>query len=189
MTLAGKHVVLEPLRREHTKELWPAASDREVWAYMLHDVGSQSDLERWVTGRVQAGELGTALPFLQRDARTGFAFGSTSIFDVDAAHRTMEVGHTWIGPSHRRTAANTEAKLLVLGHCFEALGAIRVQLKTDARNARSQQAIERLGAVREGTWRHHRLLPDGHRRDSVVYSILEHEWPGVKARLRGLLER
>lgn len=189
MTLAGKHVVLEPLQREHTKELWPAASERDLWAYMAMDVASAADLERWVTERVQARELGRALPFLQRDARTRAAFGSTSIFDIDPANRTMEVGHTWLGASHRRTAANTEAKLLVLAHCFEHLRAIRVQLKTDARNLRSQQAIERLGAVREGTWRHHRLLPDGHRRDAVVYSILEAEWPGVKARLQGFLGR
>lgn len=185
MTLRGRHVLLEPLRPEHAKELWPAASERDIWRYMPFDVASPADLERWVAERIQT----NALPFLQRDARTGMAFGSTSIFDIVPEHRTMEVGWTWLGASHRRTAANTEAKLLVLGHCFEALRAIRVQLKTDARNVRSQEAIARLGAVREGTLRHTRIMPDGHRRDSVHYSILEAEWPAVKARLQGLLER
>jgi N-acetyltransferase len=189
VTLRGRHVVLEPLRREHAKDLWAAADERDLWRYMLVDVASPQDLERWVEGRVLAGEQGDALPFLQRDARTGQAIGSTSIFDISREHRTMEVGHTWIGASHRRTAANTEAKLLVLGHCFGALGAIRVQFKTDARNLRSQRAIERLGAHREGVWRSHRILPDGHRRDAVFYSILEAEWPAVEARLRAALAR
>jgi RimJ/RimL family protein N-acetyltransferase len=189
VTLRGRHVTLEPLRVEHAEELWAQASERDLWAYMTFDVASPADLRRWIALRVAAEQAGTALPFLQRDARTGAAFGSSSLFDIDAAHRRMELGHTWVGASHRRTAANTQAKRLLLGHAFEALGAVRVQLKCDERNVRSAQAIERLGAVREGVWRNQMILADGHRRNAIVFSILDTEWPAVKARLDGMLAR
>lgn len=189
VTLRGRHVVLEPLRVEHAEELWPAASERAIWTYMTFDVAGPDDLRRWVEARVRPMRDGAALAFLQRDARTGQAFGSTSLFDIDAAHRRMELGHTWIGASHRRTAANTEAKRLVLGHAFEALGAVRVQLKCDERNAPSAAAIARLGAVREGVWRNQMILADGHRRNAIVFSILDTEWPAVRKRLDDLLRR
>jgi RimJ/RimL family protein N-acetyltransferase len=185
-TLRGRHVVLEPLKVEHADALWPAASDRELWRYMTFDVASVADLRTWIGKRLEAVSAGTALAFLQRDARTGEAFGSTSVFDV-SPNRTMEVGHTWLGPGHRRTAANTEAKLLVLGHCFSAMGAIRIQLKCDERNVRSRAAIERLGAKYEGTIRNQMVLPDGHKRQATVYSILDSEWPAVKAGLEAKL--
>lgn len=187
VTLRGRHVVLEPLRLEHAEELWEQAAERELWAYMTFDVASIEDLRRWVALRVAAGQAGTALPFLQRDARTGQAFGSTSLFDIDPAHRRMELGHTWVGRGHRRTAANTEAKRLLLGHAFDVLGAVRVQLKCDERNVRSAQAIERIGAVREGVWRNQMILADGHRRNAVVFSILDTEWPKVRGRLDQML--
>ena len=185
-TLRGAHVVLEPLKLEHTSELWEAASERELWRYMTFDVANLKDLEEWIRLRLVAAGAGTAIPFVQRDAKTGQAFGSTSIFDI-TKHRAMEVGHTWLGPSHRRTAANTEAKLLVLGHCFETMGAIRVQLKCDERNLRSRAAIERLGAKYEGTIRNQMVLPDGHKRQATVFSIIESEWPSVKAGLQAKL--
>lgn len=192
VTLRGRHVVLEPLRPEHAEELWPAASERGLWRYMGADgmgVASVADLRTWISRRLAGAPSGLpALPFLQRDARTGQAFGSTSLFDVDAANRKLEVGHTWLGASHRRTAANTEAKRLVLAHAFGGMGAVRVQLKCDARNLASRQAIERLGARPEGILRHWLILPDGHRRDTAFYSILEAEWPTVKARLDALLD-
>lgn len=183
MTLRGRHVTLEPLRLEHAAELWPAASERDLWRYMLFDVTSPDDVREWIRRRLEPQTAGTALPFLQRDAATGAAFGSTSIFDI-SPHQTMEVGHTWLGVSHRRTAANSESKLLVLGHCFDALGAIRVQLKCDERNVRSRAAIERLGARFEGILRNQMTLPDGHKRQAAIYSILDSEWPAVKARLQ-----
>lgn len=185
--LRGRHVVLEPLRREHATELWPAAAEPDVWLYMGKRVAAPADLAAWVEARVRMGEEGAALPFLQRDARTGAAFGSTSLFDVDLAHKRAEIGHTWIGASHRRTAANTEAKLLLFAHGFDVLGLNRIQLKTDARNLRSQRAIERLGAVREGVLRKHMVVQDGYVRDSVVYSVVRDEWPAVRARLEALL--
>ena len=191
VTLRGQHVVLEPLRPEHAEELWPDASEVGIWPYMGADgmgVDSLAALRTWI-GRRVAGEPSRlpALPFLLRDARTGQAFGSTSLFDIDGPNRKLEIGHTWVGASHRRTAANTEAKRLLLAHAFEAMGAVRVQFKADARNARSRAALERIGARPEGVLRHWILLPDGHRRDTAFFSILEAEWPAVRARLDGLL--
>ena len=117
------------------------------------------------------------------DARTGRAIGSTRYGDIAPEHGRVEIGWTWIAPSHQRTAVNTEAKLLQLAYAFDKLGATRVALKTDGRNLRSQAAIERLGAVREGTLRRHIRLPDGFIRDTVYFSILAEEWPAVRARL------
>lgn len=188
-TLRGRHVLLEPLRPEHAPELWPAASERDLWRYMTYDVADLDGLRRWIADRIAPAARGEALPFLLRDAATGQAFGSSSLFDINTAFHTLELGHTWVGASHRRTAANTEAKLLLLGHAFETLKVIRVQLKCDARNLRSAAAIERIGAVREGVVRHQRLLPDGHKRDAIVFSITDDEWPAVKARLHGMLLR
>ena len=187
MTLRGRHVVAEPLRPKHAEELWPAADEPDLWRYMTYDVRGIEDLRAWIKDRVEPVARGGALPFLLRDAGTGQAFGSSSLFDINPAFHILELGHTWVGRSHRRTAANTEAKLLLLTHAFEALRVIRVQLKCDARNLRSAAAIERIGAVREGTIRHQRLLPDGHKRDATVFSILDQEWPAVRARLQAIL--
>lgn len=179
--------MLEPLHVAHASELWPAAREREIWAFMSARVESVEDLAEWIAARAAERSAGTALPFLLRDARTREAFGSSSLFDVSLPHKRMEIGHTWIGASHRRTAANTEAKLLLFTHAFDALRANRVQLKTDARNVRSQRAIERLGAVKEGVLRQHVVMPDGYLRDSVMYSVIRPEWPAVRARLLGFL--
>lgn len=193
VTLRGRHVVLEPLRPEHAEELWPAAKERELWAYMGADgmgVASVADLRTWIGRRIAGAPSGLpAIPLLQRDARTGQAFGSTSLFDIDAANRKLEVGHTWVGASHRRTTANTEAKRLVLAHAFETLGCVRVQLKCDSRNERSRAAIERIGGRFEGILRHFQVLPDGHLRDVAFYSILAAQWPEARARLDGMLSK
>lgn len=189
VTLRGRHVVLEPLRPQHAEELWPAANDPTVWRYMPKPVDSLQGLRAWIDDRCAGAGGLPALPFLQRDARTGQAFGSTSLFDIDVANRKLELGHTWLGASHRRTAANTEAKRLVLGHAFDTMGAIRVQLKCDQLNAPSATAIARLGAVQEGVWRNQMIYPDGRRRNTLVFSILDTEWPTVKARLDGYLAR
>ncbi len=190
MTLRGRPVVLEPLRPEHADDLWPAASERDVWRYMGVDVAGRDGLRAWIESRQKA-TFPTlhALPFLQRDARTGQAFGATSLFDIDPPNRKLEVGHTWLGASHRRTAANTEAKRLLLGHAFEGMGCVRVQLKCDARNLRSRAAIERIGARPEGVLRHWLILADGHRRDTAFFSILEAEWPAVRDRLDAMLAK
>lgn len=187
VTLRGRHVVLEPLRPLHDEQLWTAARERDLWRYMAFDVSSPADLAAWIARRIAAQRSGTALAFLQRDATTGQAFGSTSLFDVDLEFRRGEIGHTWIGSSHRRTAANTEAKLLLLGHAFETLGLARVQFKCDARNLRSEAAILRLGAVKEGVLRSFMVLPDGFLRDTAIFSLLRAEWPAARERLRSRL--
>ncbi len=133
--------------------------------------------------------MGTALNFAQIDLARSKAVGMTALFDGSEADRRIEIGRTWLGVASRRTAANTEAKLLLLTHCFEALGLLRVQLKTDARNTVSQRAIERLGAVKEGVWRQHLTMRDGFQRDTVMYSIIAPEWPAVKAALEARLRR
>jgi RimJ/RimL family protein N-acetyltransferase len=183
VVLTGRAVRLEPLRATHAEELWPAASEHDVWTYMIHDVRNPADLRTWIGQRLEAQRAGAALAFVQRDARTGAAFGSTSLFDHEPAHRRIEIGHTWVGASHRRTAANTEAKLLLLTHAFEDLRMSRVQFKCDARNERSRRAIQRLGATFEGVLRAWMILPDGRPRDTCMFSLLAHEWPGAKERL------
>src|SRR5439155_1629295 len=122
---------------------WRAARARARWRYMGMRVESPAGLARWIDARGKAGEAGTGIPFVHRDAATGAAFGSTSLFDIDLPNKRMEIGHKWLGASHRRTAANTESKLLMFAHAFDALGAERVQLKTDVENLRSQAAIAR----------------------------------------------
>jgi RimJ/RimL family protein N-acetyltransferase len=184
VTLTGKHVVLEPADRRHHADLLAAAQDDRVWAWLP-----------WARPRTKAdvaaylkGERAIAFPFAQVDAASGRAVGVTTYRDVDEEHRTLEIGGTWIGRPWWRTAINTEAKLLFIGHAFEALAANRVALKTDIRNERSQAAIARLGAVREGVLRHQYVRRDGSLRDSVMFSIVPEEWPAVKSHLHARLE-
>jgi RimJ/RimL family protein N-acetyltransferase len=178
VTLTGAHVTLEPAAERHLPDLLAAAQDDLVWAWLL-----------WPRPKTEAdvaaildGERRIALPFAQVEAGTGRAVGITTYRDIDAQHRALEIGGTWLGRPWWRTAINTEAKLLLLRHAFESLRANRVALKTDIRNERSQAAIERLGAVREGVLRHQYIRPDGSLRDTVIYSIVPDEWPHVRAR-------
>ncbi len=187
VTLRGRHVTLEPLKIEHTKELWPSAREDEIWKFFSMKVKSQNDLNRWISKRIKAATDGTALAFLQRDAKTGQAFGSTSLFEIDLANRRAEIGHTWLGASHRRTAANTEAKLLLFTHAFDHLACHRVQIKTAPENLRSRKAIERLGAKYEGQSRNYMIYDDGTIHDRVIYSVIDKEWPEVRRRLEGFL--
>jgi RimJ/RimL family protein N-acetyltransferase len=184
VTLRGAHVVLEPAEQRHHADLLAAAQDDVVWAWLPWPrPESEADV-----GAYLEGERAVAFPFAQVDAASGRAIGVTTYRDVDERHRTLEIGGTWIGRPWWRTAINTEAKLLFIGHAFETLGANRVALKTDIRNERSQAAIARLGAKREGVLRHQYVRRDGSLRDTVMFSIVPDEWPTVKARLRTRLE-
>jgi N-acetyltransferase len=145
--------------------------------------------DAWLWEALEGVEAGTYVAWATVDRLTGRAVGSTRFGDIALEHGRVEIGWTWIAPSNQRTAVNTEAKLLQLAYAFDDLGATRVALKTDGRNLRSQAAIERLGAVREGVLRRHMRLPDGYVRDTVYYSILSDEWPGVKAGLEERLAR
>jgi RimJ/RimL family protein N-acetyltransferase len=181
--MSGAHVVLEPADDRHVPDLLAAAQDDLVWAWLPWP---RPEREADVAAML-ADERAVALPFAQVDAASGRAVGVTTYRAVDERHRTLEVGGTWIGRPWWRTAINTEAKLLFLGHAFETLGANRVAIKTDIRNERSQAAIARLGAVREGVLRHQYVRRDGSLRDTVMYSIVPDEWPAVKARLQARL--
>jgi len=187
IVLEGRFVRLEPLDERHRDDLLDAAAqDPATFRYLFTDLSAGAS--------VWAAYLADALKpeyisWATVDAATGRAVGSSRFLDIAPEHGRLEIGWTWIAPSHQRTATNTEAKLLQLGYAFDTLGATRVALKTDERNERSQRAIEHLGAVREGVLRHQFRMPDGYMRSSVYFSILAAEWPAVKARLEERLAR
>ena len=144
-------------------------------------------MRAWVQEILSRQARGTDLVFVVIHLETGRAVGSTRYMDIQPQHRGLEIGGTWYAREHQRTGVNTECKYLLLRHAFEVLGCIRVQLKTDSRNEPSQRAIERIGAAREGVLRNHMIMPDGHFRHSVYYSIVDSEWPQVKARLEQIM--
>ncbi len=188
VVLTGKYVQLEPLSLEHVPELAQVGSDPSIWRYMLYgDVINEQRMAAWVRDILSRQAAGTDLPFAVRHMPTGRLAGATRYLEIRAQHRGLEIGGTWSGVEFQRTPVNTEAKYLLMQHAFETLGCIRVQLKTDLRNERSQKAIERLGAVREGVLRNHMVLEDGTYRHSVYYSILDTEWPVIKQRLEDKL--
>lgn len=187
VTLAGRFVRLEPIEERHREDLLAAAAqDPLTFRYMGSDlsVGAAA----WPAYLADA-QRPDYVAWATVDAATGRAVGSTRFGDIAPEHGRVEIGWTWIAPSHQRSAVNTEAKLLQLGYAFDELGATRVALKTDGRNLRSQAAIERLGAQREGVLRRHIRMPDGFIRDTVYFSILAEEWPAVKVRLEERLAR
>jgi len=189
VTLRGRLVVLEPLREEHREELAAVAADPAVWRWMTVD-GSRPDVfARWLDDALAAGGAGTEVPFVQRDARTGAALGSTRYLALAPEHRTVEIGYTWLARSAWSTGVNAEAKLLLMEHAFERLGCRRVEFKTDARNERSRAALAALPAQFEGVHRKKMLVRDGENRDSAWYSVVDDEWPEVRAALRARLER
>jgi N-acetyltransferase len=187
VTLEGDHVRLEPLREAHADALVAASLGHDLFRYFPFRLDDEASLRGYVKIAIAGLANGTQLPFATIDRSSGRVVGSTSYLAIDPAHRRLEIGATWIAPSHQRSAVNTEAKLLQLTHCFEVLGANRVEFKTDARNARSRSALARIGAVEEGTFRAHMVMPDGALRDSVYFSVIAGEWPAVKANLAAKL--
>jgi RimJ/RimL family protein N-acetyltransferase len=190
VTLTGQHVVLEPLRREHAVQLWPHANEPEIWLFIPYGSIDSPERMQWLVDEMLRRQaVGNDLPFAQIDPITQTAVGMTRYMTIERANKSLEIGGTWLGKAYRRTPINTEAKFLLMRHAFEVLGAVRLQLRTDVRNERSQRAIERIGAVREGVIRKHIIMPDGHQRSSVFYSVLDDEWPRVKRNLEGMLGR
>jgi len=188
VTLTGRYVRLEPLRVEHVEPLFPAADEPDIWRYMPYgNVNTVAKLRAVIEDLLGRQARGTDVCFAVFDIAMDTPIGMTRYMTIDLANRGLEIGGTWYGKAYRRTAANTECKYLLFKHAFEALGCIRVQLRTDARNERSQRAIERLGAVREGVFRKHIIMPDGFQRSSMFYSIIDDEWPCVKAKLEAFL--
>jgi N-acetyltransferase len=190
VTLVGTVVRMDPLDAAHAEDLYAAAQDPRIWRYMSADPSaSLTAMVAWIHGALALRTTGSQMPFAIVDQATQRAIGSTRYLEIAPHDRGLEIGWTWLAASAQRTAVNTECKCLLLRHAFEEQGAIRVQLKTDRRNEVSQRAIERLGAVREGVLRKHRIVQHGYQRDAVIYSIVDDEWPAVKAGLEARLQR
>ena len=189
VTLAGRHATLEPLARGHAAALAAAAADGELWRLWYTSIPAPATTAAWIDAALAMRERQGAMPFVVRDNATGEVVGSTRYFNVEAAHRRLEIGHTWHAQRVQRTAVNTECKLLLLAHAFETLGCIAVEFRTSFFNFPSRRAIERLGAKQDGILRNHQILPDGTLRDTVVFSIIDGEWPAVKRHLAFQLER
>ena len=187
-TLAGRHVTLRPLVESDVPALVEAARAGDLWNTFYANVSMMRTPERWWQAASRERDFGRALLFAV-ETPTGEVVGTTRYMRMAAAHRRLEVGGTFYAKSVQRTGVNTEAKLLLLGHAFETMHCQCVQIRTDALNKRSQAAIERLGAKRDGLLRGHQQMADGRLRDSVVYSILDREWPGVRQNLQFLLGR
>lgn len=190
VTLQGKHVRLEPMTELHIPGLAEIGIGQSFWNYMLYgDIKTEEDMRQWVLDILSRVENGTDMPFVAIHLASGRVAGATRYLNILPKDRGLEIGGTWYGLDFQRTPVNTECKYLLLTHAFETLKCIRVQLKTDLLNERSQKAIERIGAIREGVLRNHMILPDGRYRDSVFYSILDNEWGAVKKNLEAMLTR
>jgi RimJ/RimL family protein N-acetyltransferase len=188
--LQGNHVRLEPMSEAHAPALAEIGIGQPFWDFMVYGkINTVDDMRNWVIDVLSREKKGTDLAFVAIHLASGRVAGATRYLNIMPNDRGLEIGGTWYGPKFQRTAVNTECKYLLLSHAFETLGCIRVQLKTDSRNERSQKAIERIGAVKEGILRNHMILPDGHYRHSVYYSVLDTEWPDVKRRLEEMMER
>jgi len=190
VTLQGKHIRLEPMTEAHIPGLTEIGVGQTFWDFMIYgNINTEEDMRGWVHDLLSRAEKGTDLPFVVIHLASGRVAGATRYLNIMSKDRGLEIGGTWYGIEFQRTLVNTECKYLLLSHAFETLGCIRVQLKTDLRNERSQKAIERIGAKKEGVLRNHMILPNGRYRDSVFYSILDTEWEGVKKRLEEMMER
>lgn len=187
VVLKGAGVCLEPLSAGHAQGLYNRGRFAADWAFMPRPCFVDlADTRQWIDEALAAP---AQLPFAIVETHKGRVVGSTRYLNIRPEHRSLEVGWTWLGRDWQRTGVNTEAKLLLLGHAFERLGCVRVEFKTDARNERSQQALERIGAQREGVLRNHMIVQGDHVRDSVYFSIIDAEWPALKERLEKLLAR
>nr|WP_297356654.1 GNAT family protein [uncultured Caldimonas sp.] len=189
VTLEGHGVRLEPLSPEHEAGLREAAADGELWTLRITSVPEPERTGAYIDAALQGQAAGTMLPFAVRDQASGRIVGSTRYHDIVAAIDRVEIGYTWYAASMQRTHVNTACKLLLMTHAFETLGCQVVGWRTDIENHRSQRAIERLGARRDGVLRHHALRRDGTVRDTVMYSLLRSEWPAVRERLQALATR
>jgi len=187
--LTGRVVRLEPLKESHVSDLIVAGKDPSIWQFMVYgNLSGDGAMYSWVRKMLELQAQGADLPFVVIHLETGQAVGATRYMEIRPMHRALEIGGTWYGTAYQRTRINTESKYLLLQHAFESLGCVRVQFKTDARNIRSQKALERIGAVKEGVLRQHIITPDGFLRDSVYYSILDKEWPLIKRKLEEFLK-
>lgn len=183
--LENERIKLVPMEIDHAGPLY-GINHSETWAFMLLEVKTKQDMDEWVANAVNLREQKFALPFVVILKETNQVVGTTRLYEFNETHLSCEIGSTWYGVDYRRTFVNSDCKYLLLKYCFETLGMIRVQLKTDERNVRSQKAIERLGATKEGILRKERILANGYVRNAVLYSITDADWSSVK---QGLMDR
>ena len=187
--LKGKHATLEPLKLSHTEDLIEAAKDGQLWKLWYTGIPSPETAKEYVADALSMYEKHSAMPFIVRENKDGTIIGSTRFCNIDETNRRPEIGYTWYAKQYQRSAINTECKLQLLTHAFEQLNAIAVEFRTHWHNQQSRRAIERLGAKQDGVLRNHQLMPGGGFRDTVVFSIINLEWPVVKKNLRYRLER
>jgi RimJ/RimL family protein N-acetyltransferase len=187
VVLEGRHVRLEPLSPAHAEPLSAAAGDGELWNSTVTIVPSRATMSAYITAALEAQAQGHELPFVIIRKSSDEVVGTTRFYFIDRENRHAEIGYTWLAASAQRTGVNTEAKFLLLTYAFEVWRCIRVAFITDVLNQQSQAAILRLGAKQEGVFRNHLIMPGGRYRDSVCFSIIEAEWPEVKARLEAKL--
>jgi RimJ/RimL family protein N-acetyltransferase len=187
VTLEGAHVRLEPLAKAHLAGLAAVGLDEELWLWTPVPVRTAEEMAGYIETALEEQERGVSLPFALIEKATRRVVGSTRYGNIDRAHHRVEIGWTWVAREWQRTAVNTEAKYLLLRHAFETLGCIRVELKTDSLNERSRTAILRIGAREEGIFRNHMITASGRVRHSVYFSVVDSEWPAVKARLESRL--
>ncbi|GAA5081486.1 GNAT family N-acetyltransferase [Lysobacter panacisoli] len=189
VVLEGRHVRLEPMEASHASGLAQAVRDGELWKLWYTSVPTPDAVDAHVELMLKRRELRTFLPFVVKSVETGEIVGQTTFCNVDHDNRRVEIGYTWYSQRVQRTAINTEAKWLLLRHAFEAWQCIAVEFRTNWFNERSRTAIARLGAKQDGVLRNHMRMPDGSFRDTVVFSIIESEWPAVKRNLQHRLEQ
>jgi N-acetyltransferase len=189
VTLKGGHATLEPLASTHEAALKRAAADGELWQLWYTGVATPEKMGTYIATALDMRERLAAMPFVVRENSSGEIVGCTRYFNVDGANRRLEIGHTWYSRRVQRSAINTECKLLLLGHAFETLRCIAVEFRTHWFNQASRAAIARLGAKQDAVLRNHQISPDGSYRDTVVFSIIESEWPAVRQHLRFQLDR
>lgn len=189
LALSGKRVELLPLRADHAPQLLQAAEDGELWNMKVTVIPGPLTVEQYVATALAGRDAGTVMPFAIVHRETGRIVGSTRFWKIDRQHRKLEIGHTWLSQSMQSSGLNTEMKFLLLRHAFEEMNCVRVQFTTDELNEKSRAAILRIGARQEGIVRHERIMPDGRKRNSVRFSIIDDEWPQVKAMLLEKMSR
>jgi RimJ/RimL family protein N-acetyltransferase len=188
VSLIGQKIRLRPMKEQDADALLLAASDGELWNMQLTNIPSPDTVAQYINIAITGRNAGTVLPFVIEEIASGKPIGSTRLWKIDTQNRKLEIGHTWLSVSWQRTYANTEAKLLLLTHAFEVMNCVRVQFTTDELNEKSRNAILRLGAKQEGIVRHERIMPNGRKRNSVRFSIIDEEWPEVRGNLQSKLQ-
>lgn len=189
ISLEGPTLTLMPMEIEQLDDLWNAAQAQEIWEFTASKIKSKEDMKLTIEAATAERERGIQMPFVVVDKESGKMIGSSRYLDVSRSHKSLEIGWTWYHPDYWRTRVNTETKFLMLQYAFEEMDMNRVQFCTDLRNIRSQTAISRLGAKKEGVLRRHRVIADGYVRDTVVFSIIKEEWPMVKLTLQDMMKR